>query len=424
MIAPVTPIPTASRTRIDLLQIARMAVHVIVIGSAASPPLANLGEAVLLLCLLASAELRARLFALVPQPAVRWALVFFGLVTLAVLWSVGTPEHAHTIWGGWRKILVLPIAMALFHTAAQKRALAVTLVCFMTLAAVLSAASYFSDWQPMGERGVILQFHMIQGMAGGVGMMAALALALFPAAAPVRAAPRALFWLAALGIFLMVGAMTPGRSGYLVVVICSLVLSWQWLRSSYARMALPARVAGLLLPLLVVGGLAATPQVQRLVTKASEEFGTWQNSDVNTSMGLRVYLWSNTVDLIRARPLTGYGTGSFIDIYGAKVAGRTGMAGDVRGDPHNQFMKIWAEQGLAGLLIFATFIVALLRAPASQPWRALAMGPVLAWCVTSLASSHFSMFSEGTFLYAWCGAMLGLEWSSDTGVDSGDPAEA
>ncbi len=410
--------------RIDLMKAGRLAVAMIVLGSAGSPPVANLGEVLLLLCVLASSALRLRLWQVGSQPAVRWALAFFAMVSLAVLWSVGTPEHAHSIWGGWRKVLVLPLAMAVFETAAQKRRLAVTLVLFMTLASLLSAVSFFTDWQPMHERGVVLQFHMIQGMSGGVAMMAALALALFPATTGTSGRGPAGFWLAALAIFLMVGAMTPGRSGYLVVVICSLVLSWQWLRSSYARLGGSARLAGVLLPLLVVAGLAATPQVQHLVVKATDEFSHWRENDTNTSMGLRVYLWTNTVELIRERPWTGYGTGSFIDIYRTKVAGRTGMAGDVRGDPHNQFMKVWAEQGIAGLLIFVGFLIAMLRQPASQPWRALAMGPVLAWCVTSLASSHFAMFSEGTFLYGWVGAMLGwegLQRLSSIDHDTGQP---
>jgi hypothetical protein len=39
----------------------------------------------------------------------------------------------------------------------------------------------------------------------------------------------------------------------------------------------------------------------------------------------------------------------------------------------------------------------------------LGIGVLLAWCATSLFSSHFSTFTEGRFIYIWLGIMLASE---------------
>src|SRR5205814_9338384 len=75
-----------------------------------------------------------------------------------------------------------------------------------------------------------------------------------------------------------------------------------------------------------------------------------------TDMGVRIHFWKNTVGMIRDRPLLGVGTAGFETEYRSRVAGRTGMAGRVTADPHNQFMKIAAEQGLVGFAVFLAFL--------------------------------------------------------------------
>jgi hypothetical protein len=69
-------------------------------------------------------------------------------------------------------------------------------------------------------------------------------------------------------------------------------------------------------------------------------------------------------------------------------------------------MKIIAEQGLVGLLVFLGFLAAALRQRCSAPYRLMGLGVLAAWCVTSLFSSHFSTFAEGRVIALWLGAML------------------
>ena len=77
------------------------------------------------------------------------------------------------------------------------------------------------------------------------------------------------------------------------------------------------------------------------------------------------------------------------------------------GDPHNQFLKIWGEQGIVGLIAFLFFIYRALAFPALMPYRQLAGAVLVGWCATSLANSDFSTFAEGHLIFFWVGAMLG-----------------
>jgi membrane associated rhomboid family serine protease len=76
-------------------------------------------------------------------------------------------------------------------------------------------------------------------------------------------------------------------------------------------------------------------------------------------------------------------------------------------DPHNQYLFFLAEQGIFGLIAFFAFIgAALLDRGDGTRARVVAVALLLAWCATSLLSSHFKTFSEGHLLTLFLGAML------------------
>jgi O-antigen ligase len=111
--------------------------------------------------------------------------------------------------------------------------------------------------------------------------------------------------------------------------------------------------------------------------------------------------------MIRDHPVLGVGTGGFQDAYRTYVQGATGWRANETGDPHNQFLKFQAEQGIFGLAAFLFFIYRALRFPAPSPYREIAAAALIGWCATSLASSHFSTHWEGRLIFFWLGAMLG-----------------
>jgi len=389
------------------LELARWLIAADMVALLFSPPLTNLVELALYVLMLGSGELRARFVRAARQPMVLGALLFLAAVSVGLAYSIGSPDDSWGMWWGWRKLLLLPIAAALFDDPGWKRRLAWILVLVATLCALVSYAgillhvSYY-----LYEPGVVIRNHATQGMMFSVAAFAAVLL--LRAGAPSRA--QRLF-LAAAALLLIANAVfvTTGRSGYLVAAVLSVALVLGWPGGARARLSKRLGVAfGAFILALAV--LASSPVVRERIAKGWHETQrALDHSEADTSMGERVVYLRNTLELIAARPLFGYGTGAFTEAYRRHVAGRAGVEGLVAHDPHNQYLNIATENGLLGLAVFLWFLAAALRQPASRPYRLLGLGVLAAWCATSLFSSHFSTFSEGRFIALWMGALLARE---------------
>jgi O-antigen ligase len=127
-------------------------------------------------------------------------------------------------------------------------------------------------------------------------------------------------------------------------------------------------------------------------------------------MGIRVVIWQNTRALIMEAPLLGHGTGSFEKEYPRVVAKReTGWQATPSADPHNQYLYFLAETGVLGLAVFGWWLLAATRQPVTGPFRAAGLVLLLAWCITSLFSSHFKAFNEGHMIMIFLGVLLSRE---------------
>jgi O-antigen ligase len=378
-----------------------------------SPPLTSLLELSLYALMLGSAPLRARLSRALREPLVAAALGFWVLAALGLAYSPAPWQESFGIWFSWRRLLLLVLAAALFDEAAWKRQLTLVLVAVTAGFALVSYAGAFLA-VPMrdDEIGVVVRNHSMQGMIFAVAAFAAAALVRYDAS--LTAWQRRLLGAAALLLVLNVVFVTPGRSGYVVLLALCGALALAWIREAGGRRITRAALGGGAMA-VVVGVLAASPLVQQRMSQGIQEALTYREavpSAGTSAMGLRMAYWKNTLELVCERPWLGYGTGSFETAYGRLVAGRPGLLGVPVHDPHNQFMKITAEHGLLGLAAFLLVLALALARRASSPYRLLGLGVLVAWCLTSLFSSHFSTFSEGRFVWLWLGACLAQEGGS------------
>jgi len=157
--------------------------------------------------------------------------------------------------------------------------------------------------------------------------------------------------------------------------------------------------------------LASSSVTRSRVEQAFNEIATVDRAPTPTSLGQRVSFVRHTLEMVADHPVFGIGTGGFVEAYRPYVRDVKGWQGQDTGDPHNQYLKILAEQGIVGLAAFVYFLYCAFGSPARSPYRELAVVVLLGWCATSLASSHFSTFNESRMLFFWLGAMLagGLE---------------
>ncbi len=376
-----------------------------------SPPATNLLQGIVFILCIASGEVRARLWAARRQPLVIGALLFLLILLIGAIYSeAGIQAGMVSAWS-WRKLLLVPIAAALF---VEDRTKVMLLRVMVISCAVVAFASFVTMAVPAllppslgdGGRGVLVRNHATQGMIFAMAAFGGASLALFPALGETRARRR-LWAFAAVLLAANVIALT-SRSGYLVLLTVSAFMGLGWGMNrglSVAKAAVIAVVATLLL-----GGLfALSPTTSQRIEQATSEMATYAKNPEYTSMGVRVHFWQNATALIRQRPLLGWGTGAFETAYAREVSGREGLQGLVTGDPHNQYMKIAAEQGLLGLLVFLGFLAMSLRQRPRLAFRILGLGGVAAWGASSLANAHFSTHSEGIFIYLWMGAMLAYD---------------
>jgi O-antigen ligase len=370
-----------------------------------SPPLMNLAALLLLAVILSSAELRQRLWATWRLPMVKFLLLFYAIIIVGTAYSVAPNEVAFRMAIGWSKLLLVPIGLSLFVDLHWKSRFLKAFVGVVTVCAVISFGLWFFQIDlPVAsqERGIFLRNHATQGMAFAVGAFSAVLLAV----QSVGGRLRRLYVLYALVLLANIALVTTGRSGYLVVMVCAVGAVAGYLFFGQRRATVREFVRAVLLVAGVAGVLLLAPTSRERMTQGVQEVENYDQAKEVTSMGIRMIFWKNTIEMISDQPLLGYGTGAFGTAYDRKVAGSAGVAATPAGDPHNQYMKIMAENGIFALLAFLGFLVAAARQRCAAPWRMLGLCVLASWCATSFFNSHFSTFNEGNFIYAWLGIML------------------
>jgi O-antigen ligase len=387
-----------------LLTAVRVAVILGLIGAFSNPPLANLALAIALIGFIALPGAGTRLRAVVAQPLGGGTIVLLAMLALSSAWSQAPWRAALDAFWGWRQLLLLLVCLAVFDLRVWKERLAFWFVIAAAVGALLSYASWFG-FIPSRDGifpGVVLRNPVTQALTFTVAVY--LGAALLVAVKSLSRAQRVLVAAAALLSLTNLVAVATGRSGIVALLVAL---------AATALMALHGwkRVAALIaIPLAAAAVVAASPVVQKRFMQGFDEvLGYSQQKDV-TSMGIRVVIWRTAAEMIRERPLLGYGLGGFEPAYAQRAkANGGGWQSTPTSDPHNQYLFIQAEAGVLGMLAFAWFLISAARQPAKGPWRACALALLAAWCVTSLFSSHFRTFNEGHMIALLLGALLALE---------------
>jgi O-antigen ligase len=214
---------------------------------------------------------------------------------------------------------------------------------------------------------------------------------------------RAFMWLLALAAACNVFLMIPGRTGQLALA-CAIVylgfarFSWRGLVGASAAMAVLAS-AIVLNPNLAMHARSM---------KALEEASAWKPGEAqpaDSSIGLRLEFYRNSLALIAERPLFGAGTGAFKRAYAERLGASSMLVTD---HPHNAYLEIGVQLGLLGLCALAALLITQWRAAGTMAVlhdRAAARSLVILFAVAGLVSSTFSDHTEGWF-YAWASAMF------------------
>ena len=212
--------------------------------------------------------------------------------------------------------------------------------------------------------------------------------------------------------------MVPGRTGIIVLLV---LFTYFLCRRFGAR---GFATAGVALAALVVIVLASPDSMlHRRIALADEEFVQWRAGvppDRTSSVGLRLELLHNTLEIIRRNPVFGVGTGGFGNAYADLV----GAKGASEQNPHNEILLMVAQFGVAGFVLLGGLFVTQWRLAVRLPGRlepAAARALVLTIAVASVLSSTLVDHTEGLF-FAYMSGLLFAGYSAGAARAAPGPA--
>lgn len=387
-----------------LIDFARIAVIIACVGLLYSPSVGTAGLVGAVVAFLASGQAVVRLTRVLSRPSVYWAILFLGIVLIgttyaSVPWAVRWMDLSK-----WRTILWFVLVLATFDERRWRERLLIMFIAGTAVGAIASsaaAAGWIALWRPPEN---LLRISGTQGMAFAcAALICAWAILETELMGQVP-----WVWPLLGGVYVTnIVFVTDSRSGYAILGLgLCVLLSW---KASWRGRSLI--VAGLLLALGLA--LAVSPRMYGKVQLAVTEWAHESELEGLTSFGIRRVWYLNTVEVIGEHWLVGVGTGGFPEAYREHIAGKY-PADDWRSlattDPHNQYLGIFAQQGIGGLAVFLAWLVAVGRDRSGPPvYRNLAVAILCGWCVTSLFSSHFRTFVEGHLLATFLGVLLAAE---------------
>jgi len=138
------------------------------------------------------------------------------------------------------------------------------------------------------------------------------------------------------------------------------------------------------------------------------------NKSGATESGLaRFYIWSKMIELIKEKPMTGYGIENLMEPFGEKfgsesVSQRLGF-GKISRPPdkaHNEYMNIAASTGIPSLLVYLVFIGLVMKAGWIRIRHSNAYVPLMAATIGYLAQAFFNISVASVAYIFW--VFLGL----------------
>ena len=132
-----------------------------------------------------------------------------------------------------------------------------------------------------------------------------------------------------------------GKSGQIVLIILLILLFFFFFKNNITRLIVSIFV--------LIFGLFVVYNTSEIVEKRfSYEIRNFTENKTSS----RSLLFNHSIDLIKENPIIGYGSGSFTDKFGEINEETKKVVRYQHKTPHNNYLYVWLELGLLGLLLF------------------------------------------------------------------------
>ncbi|MBK9161548.1 MAG: O-antigen ligase family protein [Nitrosomonadales bacterium] len=341
-------------------------------------------------------------------------LLFLGL--FAAMFYGETPlREAAGILGKYADLAFIPMFMLILSgEIARRRAQyaflaamgATLLLSYLVGLGWLPVQSWMPVWAAM-DNPVIFHSHITQNNMMAMGAFLALLNLREAASSGARLAWGTYAGLAGINVLFMV----QGRTGYVILLLLLGWFAWTTLARHRHKRGKAwdwrhATAALLLLAGMASAAFLASPRLHDRVSMVADEFQAWQpNHGWESSTGQRLDYYYNTLQIVQQHPLFGVGTGGFQAAFARQVEGSEVLRTH---NPHNEYLMVTVQCGLAGLALLLYLFYAqwryapLLETPFEQD---AARGLVLAYMANCLVNSALLDHSDGLF-FAFMTAVL------------------
>lgn len=324
-------------------------------------------------------------------PILLWLVAAFGMMWAGVSW----PARLGGL-DAYNRLLVIPLLLAQFRRSNNG---AFVLCGYLTSVSCLVVVSWVyalvpALWSHGNYYGVPVKDYIFQTDEFLICGFALLGIA-GELASQGKWRPAVL--LAALAAIFLgnLAFVFTSRTGLLVAPFLIAALGW---RLSGVRgvitLCLGAAVLG---PVLWL----SSPHLRDFALNSISALHGYFSSNAVTSSGLHVEFLRKSVGIIEGAPVFGHGTGSIGEQFRRAAAGKSGAAGVVSVNPHNQIFAVAIELGLIGGAILAAMWAAhfiLFRRDGWVAWIGTVV--VIENVVSSAVNSHLADFSQG-WLYVF-----------------------
>ncbi len=135
------------------------------------------------------------------------------------------------------------------------------------------------------------------------------------------------------------------------------------------------------------------------------------------TIGIRVRIWQGTLKMIKARPLVGWGLGTYYVVYpNFRVPAYflNPHAVNATDHAHDELLEIWSETGIIGLIVFLGFIIISLREGIRKFYKTKSfvfpslIGGIISIIANNLFGVNLRYSSSSIFFFAFLGLIFSI----------------
>jgi len=367
-----------------------------------STALDNILLALVAVLWLAGGDLRRKLAIVAANPVALAALAVFCMLALGLFYGIRYPGDGLRHLGKYVDLLFIPIFITLFRDA-RIREIALRWFCAaMVLSFIVAEMSMLGllEGNPLLPRSTDLSRVLKVSITHGLlSALAAFVFALFALREP-QWPQRLLFAVLALVAVKNVLLAVISRTGYLVLALLTFYFFFTLFRKR--GLVIAALLMGAILAAVYGGSEDFRERVDTVFIESEESQSRWPSRE---SVTLRLEWYQQSLDIVLGHPLLGTGTGSFPRAYAETIKDQKSVSTT---NPHNEYLLIAVQTGLAGLVLLLHLFWQQLRLSArlATPVEThLARGLVLTMAIGSLFNSLLLDHTEG-LLFAWLTGVL------------------